>query len=79
MPVQFDEQYSTPIARQPAPKGLAGLLVRSGVVKTPAQANYILLGSAVLLFLVALFVYLSFAQPGSPTEEELSPQVQSEI
>ena len=72
MQVQFEEeQYNTirPVKR--SPKGLLGLVIKSGIAKTPAQANMVLIGLIVVLMIIS---YISLnSLKGSGGDDVLDP------
>lgn len=64
--VQFDEVTYEPVSRaRPEAKGLTGALVRSGIAPNAQVAQYLLLGSAVCCFFIA--VGISFSIQVQPT------------
>lgn len=73
--VSFEEEQGLPTAQavsssQPS-KGLIGLVIKSGIAKTEAQANMVLIGIAVFALIATAFVLLSGSSTPQPTPEEL--------
>ncbi len=73
--VSFEEEQRLPTTQvaptnQPS-KGLIGLVIKSGIAKTEAQANMVLIGVAVFALIATAFVLLSGSSTSQPTPEEL--------
>ncbi len=76
--IQFDEPtYGTPY-RPPQNRGLVNWLLKKGIAKDKQQAQYILVGVAVVAIVVGLFAFSSgntnTIQPGvNPATGEILP------
>lgn len=71
--VSFNEEQGLPPSVAPArARGIAGMLVRSGIVKTAAQANAVLVVLALLMLAGTLIIVLSSREePQPPSAAEL--------
>lgn len=75
--VQFEEEQQLQYAAQPqgGPGGLPGLLMRLGAAKDAQQANYILIGIAVVAAGIAIY----FALPSSPKAPSIPSPAEMQI
>ena len=88
--IQFnpEEQRIPRAAQRDAGKarGLASLLVKAGVVGSSEQANYVILGTALILFLVSIVLFFGVSKdevvpvPVNEAGQELIPgQIPGEL
>jgi hypothetical protein len=80
MSVEFEEEqaqshvlYSRFMPSNQLPK-LVGWVIKAGIVKNENQANYFLIGLAVVAFLVSVYLFLSSKEPATTPFSEASIQ-----
>lgn len=64
---QEEEEWQQRFVPPPKNSRLIELVMKTGITKDPKQANYILIGLAVVVFLVSFFVFArAISGPGAP-------------
>lgn len=71
--VSFEEEQGLPTVAVPQfsrAKGLVGLIIKTGLAKTEAQANMVLIIIAVTAFVATVFVLMSGPRTAAPSAED---------
>lgn len=79
--IQFDEgpQYARPVPREAEPGAIVVLVQKWGLAKDPQQAQYVLLGVAVVTFFLTLGVLFFSSGGSSGAKGKITPSYQRSI
>lgn len=75
--VDFEENFKSSNNSQQGfsePKGLSGLLIKTGIVSNAKSAEIVLLVIAIASFAASIYIAISFLFPSSPTASNENPQ-----